>query len=232
MTKPSRRASNGREMPVGDSASSAAKAARASGVSAASEPPVTTASASPYWIMRAASPIACAPAAQADTTPNDVAEQLVAHRERGRRRRCSSSAARRAASTLRAPCSQQHLLAALERAEAADAGADHARRSASGRTAARRPSPASATRLVAGDHRELREAVRAAGLLHRQVVGRLELARGAFAALDARGAGTPALVERAGADPQRGDGADAGDDDVALSSRATHHQVDRRRRPS
>ncbi len=52
-------------MPFSDSASSAAKAAVASGVRAASEPPVTTASASPVWIMRAAAPIECAPAAQA-----------------------------------------------------------------------------------------------------------------------------------------------------------------------
>ena len=53
------------------SASSAAKAAVASGVSAASEPPVTTASASPSWIIRAAVPIACAPAAQAESVAND-----------------------------------------------------------------------------------------------------------------------------------------------------------------
>ena len=69
MTKPSRRASKGREIPVGEVASSAAKAARASGVSAASEPPVTTASASPAWTMRTAAPMACAPAAQAETIP-------------------------------------------------------------------------------------------------------------------------------------------------------------------
>ena len=71
MTKPSRSASNGREMPTSLMASSAPKAAVASGVSAASEPPVTTASASPHWIMRAAVPIACAPAAQADSVAND-----------------------------------------------------------------------------------------------------------------------------------------------------------------
>ncbi len=69
ITKPSRRASNGREMPLSDSASSAAKAAFESGVSAASEPPVTTASARPDWIRPAELPIACAPAAQADTMP-------------------------------------------------------------------------------------------------------------------------------------------------------------------
>ena len=50
-------------VPVSDSASSALKAAVASGVSAASEPPVTTASASPAWIIRTAEPMACAPAA-------------------------------------------------------------------------------------------------------------------------------------------------------------------------
>ena len=69
MTKPSRRRSNGREMPVSDRASSEAKAARDSGVSAASPPPVTTASASPDWTRRMAVPIAFAPAAHADTTP-------------------------------------------------------------------------------------------------------------------------------------------------------------------
>ena len=72
MTKPSRRASNGREMPVSESASSAANAAHDSGVSAASEPPVTTASASPAWIRRAEMPIACAPAEQAETVPNEL----------------------------------------------------------------------------------------------------------------------------------------------------------------
>ena len=69
ITKPSRRASKGREMPLSDSASRAAKAAFDSGVSAASEPPVTTASAAPDWIRLAAVPIACAPAAQAETMP-------------------------------------------------------------------------------------------------------------------------------------------------------------------
>jgi hypothetical protein len=54
---------------VGEVASSAAKAARESGVSAASAPPVITASASPCWIIRMAVPIACPAAAQADTTP-------------------------------------------------------------------------------------------------------------------------------------------------------------------
>ena len=69
MTNPSRRLSNGRETPLVDVASSEAKAARASGVRAAYEPPVTTASASPARTMRAAAPIACAPAAHAETIP-------------------------------------------------------------------------------------------------------------------------------------------------------------------
>jgi hypothetical protein len=42
------------------------KEARASGVMAASTPPVTAASTSPTWIRRRLSPIACAPAAHAD----------------------------------------------------------------------------------------------------------------------------------------------------------------------
>ena len=69
MMKPSRRASNGREMPTVEVASSAPKAARDSGVSAASEPPVSTASASPVWIMRTEVASAFAPAAQAETMP-------------------------------------------------------------------------------------------------------------------------------------------------------------------
>ena len=69
MTKPSRRASKGRDIPLGEVASIAAKAALASGVSAASDPPTMAASASPAWIMRRPAPIAWAPAAHADTTP-------------------------------------------------------------------------------------------------------------------------------------------------------------------
>ena len=71
ITKPSRRASNGSERPLFEVAPMAAKAAVATSVSAASAPPVTTASASPLAIIRCAWPIACAPAAQADMTPND-----------------------------------------------------------------------------------------------------------------------------------------------------------------
>ena len=47
ITKPSRRLSKGREMPLSESASMRANAAVASGVIAASLPPVTTVSASP-----------------------------------------------------------------------------------------------------------------------------------------------------------------------------------------
>ena len=69
ITKPSRRASNGREIPLVEVASIAAKAALASDVRAASEPPTIAASASPAWIMRIPAPIAWAPAAHAETTP-------------------------------------------------------------------------------------------------------------------------------------------------------------------
>ena len=47
ITKPSRRASNGREMPVGDVAAITPNAAIESGVRADSEPPTMHASASP-----------------------------------------------------------------------------------------------------------------------------------------------------------------------------------------
>ncbi len=68
MTKPSRRASNGREMPLRDSAPMRSKAAMHSGVIPASVPPATTTSASPRSIMRFASPIAWLPVAHADDT--------------------------------------------------------------------------------------------------------------------------------------------------------------------
>ena len=69
MTKPSRSLSNGREMPRSESASSAANAALESGVSAASEPPVTTASTRPDSIIIFAAPMASAPPEQAETMP-------------------------------------------------------------------------------------------------------------------------------------------------------------------
>ena len=47
----------------------ALKHAKPNSVSVASAPPATTASASPYWIMRSAWPSAWAPPEQADTTP-------------------------------------------------------------------------------------------------------------------------------------------------------------------
>src|SRR3712207_8360073 len=52
------------------------------------------------------------------------------------------------------------------------------------------------------------EAVRAAHLLLGQELRRLELRGRALAVLDAALPGGPALVQRAGADAQRGDGAD------------------------
>ena len=71
ITKPSRVASNGRDAVSGDSLRSEsafmfAKPPIAIGVTVASEPPVITMSASPYWIVRNASPIACALVAHAE----------------------------------------------------------------------------------------------------------------------------------------------------------------------
>ena len=76
-----------------------------------------------------------------------------------------------------------------------------------------------ADRLVGGGDRHLREAVGAPRLLLREEVERLELAAAADAVLDPALAGDPALDQRLRADPERGDGADAGDDDPAASSR-------------
>ena len=70
MTKPSRRASNGRETPSRDVAPIRANAAREVPHSADSAPPATTTSASPRSIIRLASPSAWAPVAQALETLN------------------------------------------------------------------------------------------------------------------------------------------------------------------
>ncbi len=70
ITNPSRRASNGRDSPVGLIASSALKPASDSGVIAASAPPVTIASAAPPRSNASAVPIAWAAAAHALTVPN------------------------------------------------------------------------------------------------------------------------------------------------------------------
>src|ERR671917_19500 len=61
ITKPSRRASNGSDLPVGERTSIAWNELVPSGVSAASEAAARTASASPDWIVRSARPIACPP---------------------------------------------------------------------------------------------------------------------------------------------------------------------------
>ena len=66
MTKPSRRASNGRDSPTLDSAPSDLKAAIVNPLRVDSQPPATTASASLRATIRAASPIECAPVAHAD----------------------------------------------------------------------------------------------------------------------------------------------------------------------
>ena len=77
-------------------------------------------------------------------------------------------------------------------------------------------------RLVGGDERELREAVGAARLLAREVLGRLEVGAGASPSSIPQSPGGPALVQRAGADAERRDGADAGDDDARfISSRGS-----------
>ena len=99
-------------------------AARQSPVSAASVPPATTTSASPRWIIRVASPIACAPVAQALATlkPGPVGAERASRPRR--RPRSASSSARRAARRARSPLASHAFALALQRDQAADAGAD------------------------------------------------------------------------------------------------------------
>ena len=93
-TKPSRRASNGREMPdLRGRAHRLRRRRSRSAVRAASAPPVTTASASPDSIIRIAWPIAWAPAAQADIDAERLARGGRGASRPRRRRRCPSAAA-------------------------------------------------------------------------------------------------------------------------------------------
>ena len=82
-------------------------------------------------------------------------------------------------------------------------------------------------RLVGRRHREVREAVGAADLLLREVVGGDEVAAGALAVGDAALARDPAPQQHVGADTQRGDGTDARDDDATAGhdARATTSSI-------
>ena len=112
-------------MPLCESASSALNAARASGVRPASEPPVTTASASPFWSIRIAMPIACAPEAHAVLTAK------VGPRRSWRIDRAPAPAlliisGTASGETYSRAAFAQRVLAVDERGDAADAGAEHA----------------------------------------------------------------------------------------------------------
>ena len=211
ITNPSRRASNGREIPVGDSACIELKLPNPNGVSVASAPPTTTASASSYWIIRSAQPIACAPLEHAETTlyiwplsPNFIDTAAAAAfgicagipsgdiraGPRSRSTSCWSSivwippipVARMQPSAHR-----------VVRQAAVPAGVGD--------------------RLAGGDDPELREPVEPADLLDRQQLARLEVRARAGAVEDPALAGGPARVQGLGADAQRRDGAQPRDHD-------------------
>jgi predicted RNA-binding Zn ribbon-like protein len=107
----------------------------------------------------------------------------------------------------------QGAVVALDRADAADPTADHAADTVwvVGQLAV--PSGLG-ERLVARGDGELGEAVSAPGLLARHEVGGLEVRARALPAFDAGCPCAPALVQRAGADPERGHRAQPGDHDL------------------
>ena len=126
ITNPSRRASNGRESPVGDSACIELKLPNPNGVSVASAPPTTTASASSYWIIRSAQPIACAPLEQAETTLYiwPLSPELHRHRRGGRVRHLRRDPERE---TSRAgPGRADLVVLELDRLDPADPGGENA----------------------------------------------------------------------------------------------------------
>ena len=166
ITKPSRRASNGREMPV--SRQRVQRGERGAWRAASApprEPPVTTASASPDWIMprRRADRVRARRAGGDDAV--GLAAQAVAHATARRRRRCPSSAAPTAARPSSAPCVAQHVVAAPRACRCRRCRCRSRSRPGRRRTAARRPSRPRRAPRRAADERELGEAVGAARLL-------------------------------------------------------------------
>ena len=126
MTKPSRRASNGRETPSRDSAPMRSNAAMHSGVIAASVPPATTTSASPRSIIRLASPIAWLPVAHADETlkPGPWAPSSIAIMPAAA---LGIIIGTNSGDTARIAAVDERAALVLERLQPADAGADEHR---------------------------------------------------------------------------------------------------------
>ena len=188
------------------------KAARQSPVSAASVPPATTTSASPRWIMRSASPIACAPVAHAEATekPGPWAPRRMA---------IVPAAAlgiiigTKCGETARSPPSSQLRHSRLERHQPADAGA-HEHAEALGLDAPSPSSPASRAACAAAATASCvkRSARRASlGVIARSGSNAVQAPT---AVRDARPLGQQRVEERVGALADRRDDAAAGDDDV------------------
>jgi hypothetical protein len=116
-----------------------------------------------------------------------------------------------------------HLKLSLDRPLTTDPGGDHAPDPVGviGLTDAA-GQPGLGQRLARGDERELGEAIKAPSLLHRQVRTRIEVGAAPEAVDDADHSGGPALVQPPGTDPERGDGTETGDDDLA-SVRGSGH---------
>ena len=156
-------------------------------------------------------PIACAPAAQAETVPNDcprrscfiattpdAAFAISSGIESGEMRSAPSSRSTMCCvSSVPMPPIPVPITEAARSGSYGEPSSQPASSSASGRPR----------------QRELREAVRAAHLLDREVLLGLELARAAEAVLDPGDAGGPALVQGPRAHAERRDRADASDDD-------------------
>ena len=153
-------------MPVGDSACIELKHANPNAVSAASAPPATTASASPYWIIRSAAPIAWAPLEQAETTPY-IWPWRPCFIETAAAPALGMYCGIPSGETIFAPSVAHHVVLGLDGLDAADPGRDHA--ADPHRVVRQLAVPAGLLdRLVGGDQRELGEAVEPADLLDRQ----------------------------------------------------------------
>ena len=198
-----------------------AKAAVASGVIAASLPPVTHR----VGVAVADQPLGRADRVRAGRAGRDGAEglaaQAVLHGHHARGGVGHQQRDRRAARSAPAPCVAQHVVLRLDRADAADARCRSRSRRGRGRRAGRPSQPASSSASSAAASASwVKRSERRTSLTERCSLGSNSVARPKPSSIpDTPGA--PALVQGAGADAERRDRADAGDDDGAASSAAS-----------
>ena len=145
ITKPSRRASKGREMPARRRGAHRREGRLGERRERASAPPATTASASPGWIIRSGGADRVGAGGAGRHGAVRRAAQAVAHRDRAGAPRCASSAGRRAARPPPRPRSSSTSCWSSIEPMPPMPGADHAADAVGVDTGSSSPQPASAS---------------------------------------------------------------------------------------